>query len=116
MHILMGEPNEGFEEEFNGSKAPFPIQILNKRIEALELKIKFTGKAKLLLLIYTEGNPGKIVTSLIDCLTKFGNKEFTIDCDELVQVYPDGFYTEDSFIELVDDYFKTRKVIWSEIY
>ncbi len=65
--ILMGDMKEGFEEEMTGSTAPFPIQILEKRLQAFDLKLKFNSKAKLLLLIYTEGNPGRIVTSLIDC-------------------------------------------------
>jgi len=114
MKILLSEPKEGAEESMIGDEAPFPIKILNSRIEALELPISFDFKGKLLALIYTDGNPGKIVTLLIDCLTKFEGQ--TIDQDKIVDVYPYGFYTEDSFMDLIDNYFKKRKVKWSELY
>jgi hypothetical protein len=114
MSILLGEMKEGFEEMMSSEEAPFPIQILNKRVELMELPISFTAKAKMLALILTEGNPGRIMTVLIDCLTRFEGQE--VDDYKLIQVYPEGFYSENSFIDLVDNYFKLRKVKWSEIY
>jgi len=111
IEITVNEPKENFEKEIDKL---FPIQIFNKRIEVFNLPIKFTGKAKLLSLVYTEGNPGKMMALLIDCLQKYDGE--VIDIDKLVEIYPEGFYTQESFIDYVDNYIKTRKVAWSEIY
>lgn len=86
----------------------------------MELPIEFTAKAKMLALILTGGNPGKMMTVLIDCLTYWdlekGQEKVLVDDSKICDLYPTGFYTEDSVINLVDNYFKTRKVAWSEIY
>ena len=104
----------GDMEEISDKEAPHPLKILRKRIEVLELPIKFSPKAELLSLIVTDGNPGKMMTVLIEALSNYENK--TVDADEIAELYPWGFYTEDSVMELIDNYFKTRKAKWSEIY
>jgi len=120
MSILLGEPKEGFDKMMSSDEAPFPIQILNKRVNLMELPIIFTSKAKMLALILTDGNPGKMVTLLIDCLTHLDletdQEKRLIDENKIIDIYPSGFYSQNSFIEYVDNYIKLRKVAWSEIY
>lgn len=102
------------EPDIPENEIPFPIKIIEKRIDVLKLPIKLTTTAKLLLLVLTDGNPGKMVTSLIDCLVKFENQ--TVTKDMVCDLYPNGFYNENSFIEYVDNYLKLKKSKWSEIY
>ena len=79
--LLSGEPKELSEEE-----VPFPIKIIRKRIEVMDLPIKFSPKAEILSLILTDGNPGKIMTVLIEALTIYENQ--TIDTDKIARLYP----------------------------
>ena len=102
------------ELEIPENEIPHPIKIIDRRIEVLNLPIELTMKAKLLLLVLTGGNPGKMVGSLIDCLVKYEDK--TVDCGMVADLYPDGFYSDISFHEYVEKYLKLKKSKWSEIY
>jgi len=106
--------------EFLEGDVPFPIQIIQKRIEVMNLPISFTPKALLIALIMTDGNPGKMITVLIDCLDNFLDDEenpVEIDDDKLsMNLYPWGFYNNDSFQQYVETYLKPRKVKWGHIY
>ena len=93
---------------------PFVIQIVQKRIEAMKLPIDFDTTGLLAALILSDGNPGKMVTILIDSLTKYEGQTVTIE--EISEVYPWGFYTDESFEEYVEKYLKTRKCKWGHIY
>lgn len=94
---------------------PFGVQILDKRIEGLEFPIKMNDRTKLFILSLSNGNPGKIVTILIDCLTKFEGREATVEniCEEL---YPMGFYSDQSFTDYVNNYLKPHRCKWSQVY
>lgn len=105
--VLIGTPVENIE-------MPFVIRILEKRIEVMQLPIKFTVKGKFAALTLSEGNPGKMMTILIDCLTKYEGQE--VDGGMICDIYPIGFYSENSFMDYVDNYIKTRQVKWSQIY
>ena len=104
----------GINEEEYKKNIPFSIQILDKRIEALKLPITFTIQAKVLAMILTDGNPGKMMTVLIDALTRFENKE--IDSHDITRLYAIGFDSDESFQDYVETYIKTKKIKWSEIY
>jgi hypothetical protein len=91
----------------------FLLQILKKRIVALDLPIEFTLPAAIAA-ISLASNPGKIVTLLIDCLTAYEGETITIN--KLTEMYPFGFYNEETFIDYIDNYLKPRKVAWSEVY
>ena len=80
----------------------------------MKLPIKFTLKAKFILWVLTEQNPGKMMVALIDCLTHYEGTEVTDD--QVCELYPDGFYTDDSVRNYVDNYCKTKLCKWSEIY
>lgn len=88
-------------------------QIIKKRIKAFNLPIDFTNLAYHALTLFTD-RPGAVVLLLIDALTKYENKTVTVQ--DLVDLYPLGFYSEGEFTEIIDKQIKPRKVKWSEIY
>lgn len=96
-----------------GASLPPLSEIVQKRIDAFELPIKFTPIA-LVAIHALVANPGQAICLLIDALNKFEGE--TIDMDKLAELYPFGFYTKDSFQKYVDEYLKPRKVKWAEIY
>jgi hypothetical protein len=109
MSVLLSQTKEIPKDDI-----PFPIQIIDKRIEAMNLPISFTGKAKILALILTDGNPGRMVTVLIDALIEHEGEE--VDHEKLSLLYPMGFYSDTSFDIYVNDFLKEGKSKWSEIY
>lgn len=92
----------------------FLAQVVQKRMEVMNLPIKFTDPALLSVDAFCT-NPGRAVLFLIDCLSKFEGQTVTVDmiCKE---VYPFGVYTDEEFKKIVDEQLKTRKMKWSEIY
>jgi len=110
MAILMNEA----EPQIPDSEMPFAIQILDKRVSVMNLPIKFTLKGKLAMWVLTDGNPGRMMTALIDCLTNHEGQEITAEI--ICELYPVGFYSENSLMDYVDNYIKTRQVKWSQIY
>lgn len=94
--------------------ALFTSKVIDGRIKAFNLPIKFTPAGYLLAGLFSRGSPGKVVTILVDALNKFEGK--TIGHDEMIDLYPFGFYTEDAFTSYVDDHLKKRAVKWAEIY
>lgn len=114
IRIIMAEENH-LEKVISGSDTPWQVEMIQKRIEVLKLPIRLKPSALLFILILTEGNPGKMITALIDCLIQCEGEE--VGVDEMCQkVYPDGFYTDDSCMELIDTYLKPKKTKWSAIY
>lgn len=94
-------------------EVPFLTDILLKRIEGLKLPIAFTPIAALGINALVN-NPGKAICLLVDALNKYEGE--TVTMEKLSELYPSGFYTEDSFEKYVDEYLKPRKVKWAEIY
>ncbi len=104
---------DGVDPEIPELENHFLIQILNKRIEALKLPIKFSCSAKLAALALAD-RPGAMVALLIDCLNAHEGE--TITSGHLAELYPAGFYDEDSMCKYIDEYIKPRKIKWAEIY
>jgi len=92
---------------------PFLSQIIKKRVDVLKLPVTLSSTGLLAVNAFAK-NPGQAVALLIDFLTKFEGKE--ISATTLSELYPWGFYTEDSMNAYIDDYLKPRKVKWAEIY
>ena len=90
------------------------LKILEKRIEVMALPISFTSGGKLTALALTQGNPGRMIALLIDCLTQHEDRK--INPEMLCVMYAIGFYSEASYIQYVDTYLKTKTVKWSEVY
>jgi hypothetical protein len=110
----MMELKVGNKEFIPKNEYPLLLQIVMKRIEVMELPIKFNDCAKMLLITFTD-NPGKAIVFLIDALNMFEGKEVTVDmiCQEL---YPWGFYTYESFCDYVDNFIRPHKVKWAGVY
>lgn len=100
--------------EMPESEKPFALKMIEKRISALELPIQLFPSAKIAMLILTDGVPGKMNAALIDLLIKHENNDITVT--EVCETYPIGFYSEKSCSEYIDNYLKTKKTKWSEIY
>ena len=65
--------------------------------------------------ILSGGNPGRAIMMLIDLCGTFKNRSI-ITSAEIVEKYPNGIYSEDTFMNICDYYVKTGKVLFSEMY
>ena len=65
--------------------------------------------------ILSEGNPGRAIMILIDLCGTFRNKSI-ITSNEIIEKYPNGIYDHDTFMNICDNYIKTGKVLFSEMY
>ena len=65
--------------------------------------------------ILSEGNPERAIMILIDLCGTFRNKSI-ITSNEIIEKYPDGIYDHDTFMNICDNYIKTGKVLFSEMY
>lgn len=110
LQVMMGSPKGEIPDE----EAPFILKVLRSRIAALNLPIKFSVKGEVIAMILSDGIPGRMMALLIDCLTRFEGQEVTEE--ELVDIYPWGFYSDESFADYIDNYIKPRKCKWSDIY
>lgn len=104
---------DGKEEVNPDVEGQFLIKILNKRIEACKLPIKFNEAAKMAVLALVD-RPGSVVALLIDCLNAHEGKTVTVEM--LANLYPWGFYDEATLSRYINDYLKPRKIKWAEIY
>jgi hypothetical protein len=99
----------------------FFIAVILKRIEAFNLPIKFSAPAKMAILGLVD-RVGSAVILLIDCLNAYEGQ--TVNTGMLANLYPMGFYDEDTRDRYVDEYLKPRdrpdlkhpRVKWSEVY
>ena len=65
--------------------------------------------------ILSGGNPGRAIMMLIDLCGTFKNRSI-ITSAEIVEKYPNGIYSKDTFMNICDYYVKTGKVLFSEMY
>ena len=65
--------------------------------------------------ILSGGNPGRAIMMLIDLCGTFKNRSI-ITSAEIVEKYPNGIYSDDTFMNICDYYVKTGKVLFSEMY
>jgi hypothetical protein len=96
----------------------FAVEVIMKRIEAYGLPISFTPEGLIGAYALSENIPGRVVVLLIDCLTKFEGQ--TVTASMLADLYPFGFYSEETFTRYVDKYLKDKdmrpRVRWACIY
>ena len=95
------------------AELPWPALAVRKRIEVMKLPISFTSTALFSFAAFT-GVVGGYITILIDCLNKFEDKIVTLD--DLIDLYPNGWYTEESFGYYVDNHLKKKTFKWAEVY
>lgn len=65
--------------------------------------------------ILSGGNPGRAIMMLIDLCGTFKNRSI-ITSEEIIEKYPTGIYSDDTFMNICDNYVKTGKVLFSEMY
>ena len=65
--------------------------------------------------ILSGGNPGRAIMMLIDLCGTFKNRPI-ITSEEIIEKYPTGVYSDDTFMNICDYYVKTGKVLFSEMY
>jgi len=94
---------------------PFLSQIAKLRVEAFKLPISFTTNGYLTISALAH-NPGAAVIVVIDAVTKFEGRKEPIGPADLCELYPNGFYDDETMCDYVDNYLKPRKVKWAEVY
>ena len=90
-----------------------------KRIESLNLPIDLD--VCFLIDIFAEGVPGRAVFMIIDLMNYYEDnlKEVNMKADwdvAVTEIYPWGFYSNETIVNIVDNYVKTNKLRNSEIY
>ena len=94
------------------------ISIIHKRHQLYKEEFKLPDlddKVLILIDLFAKGNPGKAIIMLIDLCGTYKDKE-EITMDDFVNKYPCGFYDMDTMINIGDNYIKTGKVLFSEMY
>lgn len=91
----------------------FLSKIAKLRIDVLKLPIKYTFFGLIAIDAFVD-NAGGAIVLLHDFLEKKEGE--TITPSTLCEIYPSGFYTYESFVDLVDNYIKLGKTKWSKIY
>lgn len=130
--LTMGEM-AGSQIEVPENEKPFFVSVIEKRIEGLNLPIRFTENAKYSSMAFCKV-VGDAVIFLVDSLRakvpkeiyeKWKNDPHSITEEDKIEVnmndiamsvYPTGYYTEDSFADYIDNFLKENKVPWAEIY
>ena len=113
LHCIMADSGKTTVAEGVINDLPFPSAVVQKRVMALNLPIKFTTPAYLAISALCKG-PGHAVVLLIDVLTQYEGQEVTTGM--LCDLYPEGFYENESLGELIDKFMKPKKTKWSELY
>jgi len=91
----------------------FLCNVVKKRIEACKLPIEYDNIGLAYLSILCEGNPGRAVISLIDLLNKEVPK---ITVQSMVDVYPDGHYSNEALEERIDTLKEKKDGKWDYLY
>jgi hypothetical protein len=95
---------------------PPEAAILKQRIDVLDLPLKYTEPA-LVVLAGLAGRIGFCILALIDCLNILVplKKDLTVE-NIGMHVYPNGFYTNECASEIINKYMKTKIADNSNIY
>jgi len=120
MTVVMIESTDkdGFKELFKDAlEESFLLKIYDKRISGLKLEDKVSTETGVYIHLFGLDNPGKVVLMLVDILDaseRLGRKiEFA---DVAMEVYPNGFYTDETVIGLIDKVLKPKRCSYSTIY
>ena len=88
-----------------------------KRYKAFNMEDKFEEECLLFVDLFAKGVPGRAVLILIDLLNLHEKLERKVTTNDISRtLYPNGFYTPDTVIKIVDGYVKTGKLNNFEIY
>jgi len=83
--LVMGTADAKTEklEKAHKDDYPFTSRVVESRVEAMKLPIKFTDAALLAVDIFAKGNPGNAVLFLIDSLNHYEGKTVTLHDESL---------------------------------
>ena len=83
------------------------LQIIHKRVVNMGLEDKVTKSAILTSILFGIDNPGKAVVYLMELLDYYDiNKRPATGKDVMMFIYPDGFYRQEKFTEIVSNVVK----------
>jgi hypothetical protein len=102
--------NSEIDGRFDIIKNDFFYLLVKKRIDVYELPIRLTPEAYMCMGVLSQGNPGKLMVMLIECMNFYDEqrrKEY-IRAEDIVRLYPASFYDEQTFIDIVDNHMKLR--------
>ncbi len=100
-------------DEYNNQ---FLTQILKKRIEVFNLQDKIDDEALAMYLCFNICSPGAAIIYLIDLLEFYETKGRKATIEDISNMYPMGFYDENSLLFIIDNITKPKLSIWSQIY
>ena len=92
--------------------------IIYKRYQAFKESKKLPEIDNSVFLIgdaFSGGNPGRGVLFLIDILGNYHTKD-KITLDDVINLYPNGYYNFETCQNIVDNYVKTGLLKFSELY
>lgn len=95
----------------------FICKVFLKRIEVFNLQDKVGDEMFLLTQVFEINNPGEamlLLITLLDFHTEHNRKATMSDIG--LELFPNGFYTHDTCMLLVDNYVKTGKTVNGFIY
>lgn len=110
--------NSGLAQKVLDSiKDEFLYNVYKKRVEVMKLPLKMTPET-LLFLLSVSDRPGHVTCFIIDCLELQRDlKKETLTLTDIVDnLYPWGFYTEEGFIDRIDNEIKQGKSEFSFVY
>lgn len=115
--MILGEDESKYAHILEGlSKSFSPTAIIVKRFKALGLMDKFTNRAIIASEAYCHTTPGSIVIFMIDILSKFKDKEDKITHLDIIDAYPDGYYSIQSINEIATTFVMNKSVLYNELY
>lgn len=122
MYLSFIESNKGDKKFINkilDSKEynnQFLTQILNKRVEVCELQDKIDKETLAMYLCFNIPTPGAVVIYLIELLEFYETNGRKATVDDIVDIYPLGFYNKETLIFIIDNITKRNLSVWSNIY
>lgn len=98
-------------------KECFAYQVALRRIQSLNLQDKVSEHMALLAVLYEISNPGQVIIMLMSLLDFYdeNNKKATTE-DVIVQIFPNGFYADETCLYIIDNFIKTGSAKNAVIY
>ena len=94
----------------------FLTKVLKKRIEACELSNMINEEVLAMWVCFSISSPGAAIIYLIDLLEFYETYKRKAEISDISNIYPFGFYNENTLLFIIDNIMKPNKSIWSKIY
>ena len=95
----------------------FASRVFSKRIEYLDAKDKIPDIVTLALSVFGFRTPAEAVIAVIDCFNHVAKTGEVLTAKAIyTEIYPDGFYTEDTVTLIIDNVLKPNKCSTADIY